>query len=140
MVITGMSSTDRLLTPAILATLAELDLTDADAGAAQLARRMSQQIDDAAWVERAADKILEAVAEKGWVAGDSIYDEVDALRRKLSARLAVSDIGPKLLAVLDDLGATPMSRAKLSKLVPQGASGPVAGGATMARLKGRLGA
>lgn len=136
----GSTSADRLLTPAIIATLDVLDLGPIDLGAAKLAVRMAQQIDDAAWSEKAADKILQHVIDAGYPADDPVHVEVDALRRKLAARLAVAELGPKLLAVLVEVGATPLARAKIAKLVPVVRGGPVRGNATLSRLVGGLGA
>lgn len=135
----ALTSTDRLLTPAILTTLAELKLGPVDSAAVKLAERMAQQLDDALWLERTADKVLKAVADAGVASGEEL-DALDALRSKVSARAAVSDLGPKLAALLGELGATPMARAKLAKLVPMSARGPVPGRTALAKLQGSLGA
>ncbi|HEY3691266.1 MAG TPA: hypothetical protein VGL46_13320 [Pseudonocardiaceae bacterium] len=135
----ALTSTERLLTPAILDTLGQLALGPADAAVEQLAVRLGQQLDDAVWSERGADKIIKAVIAEGLCSGEE-QEALDALRRKLSARMAVADLGPKLLAVLEALGATPMARAKIAKLVPTGATGPVPGQVKLHNLQGRVGA
>lgn len=135
----ALTSADRLLAPAIVATLAELNLGPVDSAAVRLAERLALQLDDAMWLEVAADKILKAVLAAG-VLADEELDALDALRRKLSARGALSDLGPKLLAVLDDLGATPMSRAKLAKMLPPGKPGTLPGRSALTELQVSLGA
>ncbi|HEX7038674.1 MAG TPA: hypothetical protein VF202_01015 [Trueperaceae bacterium] len=69
---------DRLLTPAVNATLKHLDLAAADDAAVVLARKYAAAID------AGTDETL-------------------------------NDLGPKLLAVLESLGATPRARAALQK-------------------------
>ena len=69
---------ERLLTPAVNATLTNLEFDHADAGAVALARKYAAEIDN----------------------GDA-----ETLEK----------LGPKLLAVLDALGATPRARALIQK-------------------------
>lgn len=73
-----LRSTSELLAPAIEKTIAALPLADADAAAAQLARRYAATID-------AAEHRTEAMEK----------------------------LGPKLLAALESLGATPAARSRL---------------------------
>jgi hypothetical protein len=114
----AMTSQDRTVLPAISATLRELDLADVDQGAAQLAVRIAQQLDDAQWAERVADKVLRKIVDEA-VWPDETITAMEAVKAKLAARVAVSDLAPKLTAVLMELGGTPMSRAKLAKLTPK---------------------
>jgi hypothetical protein len=132
----SVTSTDRLLGPAITETLDALDLLPEDAAAAQLARRIAQQLDDSAFAERAADKVLRAVVDRGLVTGEEM-EALDALKRKLSARTAVADLAPKLLAVLIELGATRKARAALGTTKPKVAT---AADQAMARLRAVPGA
>lgn len=137
----SVTSADRLLAPAVAETLDALDLGPLDAGAARLACRMATQIDDAARAERAADKVLERLIDAGYSEEDSLFDEVTALRQKMAARLAVTDLGPKLLAVLVELGATPKARAQIAKLTPQtGRGAPSAASRALASVRGDRGA
>jgi hypothetical protein len=133
-----LTSKDRSLTPAILATLDTLNLGPVDDSAAQLALRVAQELDSAAWAERAADKVLQAVIDDGVMEGEEL-EAVQALRAKLAARVAVSDLGPKLLSVLTEIGATPMSRARIAKLVPAAAK-PAQGRERMTSIAGGIGA
>lgn len=72
-----ITAADKLLRPAVEATLAALELTDADAALVKLTRRYAHVIDHA-------------------------EDSLIALER----------LGPKLLAALQALGATPAYRAR----------------------------
>jgi hypothetical protein len=135
-----VTSGNRELLPSISATLAELKLDEVDSAASQLLRRYAQQLDDSIWAERAADKVLKRIEVGGlkdasghvlpdddfteWTDDEraSLREEVGALRAKLAARTAVADLGPKLLTVLEAIGATPMARAKIAKMVPPSAA------------------
>jgi hypothetical protein len=77
-----------LLWPAVQETLAALDLGSEDAAARKLAQRYAQVID--------------GLPDRG---SERAHDQAWALRW----------IGPELLKVLDALGATPESRARITK-------------------------
>lgn len=90
------------ITPKIEATLAALELRPEDAGIAELALRYARTIDRAeAIAARAAQIPFDP---------DSA-DEVKRLAQRVSAQVTMSDLGPKLQAALDALGATPKARA-----------------------------
>jgi hypothetical protein len=71
---------DNLIAPAVNETLNQLDLSEADAAAAALAKRYAAAIDEA-----------------------------------INPHVVLDDLGPKLLAVLESLGATPKARAAIQK-------------------------
>lgn len=112
----ALTSADRLISPAVNATLGAIDVEPRFEAAAKLAERYAAQLDDAHWTEKRADDVLKMVEQN---ADDvELLDAVQALRAKLSARSAVENLGPKLAALLDALGATPMGKAKLDKIKP----------------------
>jgi hypothetical protein len=147
-----VTSGNRELQPSISATLAALELEPCDSAASQLIVRYGQQLDDAIWAERAADKVLDRVLGGGvrdvgghilpddlddWTDDEraTLREEVTALRAKLAARTAVADLGPKLLAALSEVGATPRARAQIAKMTPQGA--PVSGASWLSDMQKR---
>jgi hypothetical protein len=110
-----LTSTNTSMSDAVSATVEALNLETIFVSTARLAVRYAQLLDGAEFAERAADRVLRA-AERG--DDVELVEEVRALRSKLSARAAASDLGPKLEALLTDLGATPAASAKLAKLRP----------------------
>lgn len=102
---------DRKLLTAVDETLANLDLSPQDAALAQLARRYAATIDRAEAISAQAAKIP--------FDPDSA-EAVEQLRKKVSAQVTMADLGPKLLAALDALGATPKARAAAGKPPPAG--------------------
>lgn len=127
----SLQSADRLLAPAVAESLAELDLEAEDAAAAKLADRYARELDQAAAVAAQAERVLKAADED-----PELAELVAALKQKLSARSAVENLGPKLLATLDALGATPKARAAASK---GGGSGGQQGGKLAALRATRAG-
>lgn len=105
----------------VSAAIAGLTLAGEDAAAAELARRYARTIDGAA--ELAA--IAAALPYDPDTAG-----EVAKLRARVEAHVVMLELGPKLLAALEALHATPAARAKVAK--PK--SGPAAGG-TLHKLR-----
>lgn len=103
----GLQVVDRLLAPAVTASLGEIELEAEDAAAVKLAERYAREIDQADAAAAQADRVLRQIDDED----ADLQELVAALKAKLAARTAVSDLGPKLLAVLDSLGATPKARA-----------------------------
>lgn len=110
----GPCSADSLVLPAVQATLRALELADEDVAAARLAEAYARQVDDAHWVEVAADRILRKVQKDPDDDGD-LFAEVQALRNKVAAQAVLAMLGPKLHDVLTSLGATPKARASLPR-------------------------
>lgn len=94
-------------------TLASLENRPEDAGVRAIALEYARTIDRAA--------IIAAQVAKLPFDPDSA-DAVDQLRKRVSAHATMADLGPKLLAALDALGATPKAR------VAQGKGAPPSGG------------
>jgi hypothetical protein len=87
-------------------TLGQLVLGPEDAAAAALARRYAVTIDEARELAEAAARVP--------------YDpdtaaQVARLRERVQAHVVMVELGPKLLAALDALHATPAARAKVAK-------------------------
>jgi hypothetical protein len=92
-------------------TLEKLDLQPEDVAIAQLSREYAATIDNAATLAKAA--------------ADLPYDPdtavmVARLKTRVEAHVVVVEVGPKLLAALDALGATPKSRQLAGKPAPAG--------------------
>lgn len=128
----GLQSADRLLAPAVTASLAALDLADEDQAAAKLAESYARALDSAAGMESQARKVLRDAAGTD----EDLMARVEALATALSARKCLAEIGPKLTAVLVELGATPRARAGLSK----GPAVSVPGASALDRLRAASGA
>jgi len=118
-----LRAADDLLAPAVAEMLRHLDLADEDIAAARLARRYAETIDNAAII--AAD--LADLAND-----EDLARRVAVLAAKVDAQTVLDTLGPKLLAVLESLGATPKARAALRKGGTQGA-----GQGRLARLRGQ---
>lgn len=113
-----MMPADRQIAPAVDRTLAALTCDNtADAALHKLAESYARAIDRATSAEAWADAVLRKVDKD-----TDLHDEVRALKVKLTARAALSDLGPKLAVALVELGATPRSRAAMAKLVGQQAA------------------
>lgn len=122
-----MRNVESLLAPAVAATLNALQLDDQDRAAAKLAETYASAIDAAQTAESWADSVLRKIDRDS-----DLYEEIAALKLKLSARIALSDYGPKLLAVMTELGGTEKSRAQIGKKKPEK---PSAAGSALARLR-----
>lgn len=92
-------------------TLESLDIAAEDQAIAALALEYAKTLDRADVIAAAAAKVMRSLA---WDDMEG-HDQIKAIMKRVSAHAAVSDIGPKLLACLDALMATPKSRAALQK-------------------------
>jgi hypothetical protein len=114
----GVEEVGKSLSAALEITLDKLDLDDDDRAAGRLAMRYAVALDEAAAVERQADRVLRrALAEAEDV---ELIDDVKALRNKLVARAALVALGQRLESLLADLGATPGGRSKQGRGKPGG--------------------
>lgn len=104
-----LQDADHLLAPAVEESLAALTLNAEDAGAAALARAYARQIDAAARAEAWAQRALEDIGPEDPMGRAYIQ----ALAAKVEAKELFDRLGPKLLAVLESLGATPAGRSRL---------------------------
>lgn len=103
-----LRSTDGLLAPAVAETIRHLAPTKQDAAAVKLAQRYAITIDEATNV--AAD-LAASLAEATY--DDDIAKRLYTLAKRVEAQTVLADLGPKLLAALESLGATPAARARL---------------------------
>jgi hypothetical protein len=106
-------------------TLDKLDLQPEDAALKALAEQYASTMDRAAAIAAKAASLPP---------DPDIMEELDRLRKRVSAQVTVSDVGPKLLAALDALGATPKARSAVGKPAPAGKT------SKLAALRGEVGA
>jgi hypothetical protein len=116
---------------AVDVTISALDLTEVDQAAVKLAGRYAAALDESGAIDRQASRVLEKAATSG---DDELYEEVAALRAKLSARSALLSVGMRLESLLDALGATPSSRAKQTR-AGRSETQPGASNSPLARLR-----
>lgn len=102
---------ERKLAPAVDETLGNLDLSPQDAALARLAQQYARTIDQAAAIAAQAARLP---------FDPDTAEAVEQLRKRVSAQVTMADLGPKLLAALDALQATPKSRAQAGKPAPAG--------------------
>jgi hypothetical protein len=111
---------------ALREALREADPADMDKAAVQLARRYAGLLDNAAPASRyrvPLEKLDQAVAAAE-LAGVEVGDALDKIRDALSAHSVASDLGPKYLAVLAQLGLTPGARGASTAPTPAQPKGP----------------
>ncbi len=96
---------EALVSPSVAESLAKLTLSETDQAAAQLARVYAAAIDDAFEVAEQA-KLVEP-------RGEDDSRVLQGLLRRVEAQAVLGELGPKLLAVLESLGASPRARAAL---------------------------
>ena len=94
-------------------TLGALTLQPEDSALAAVAMEYARTIDRAAAIAARAAKLPP---------DPDIAEELANLRKRVSAQVTMSDLGPKLVAALDALTATPKARAAQGK--PAGGNGP----------------
>lgn len=109
-----------LLLESVEKTVDALPIHDIDAAIVHLAQLYADEVDNAAAWRARADRAARTVREEH---GDdsALYEEVEALRAKLSERAALLALGKQLQSALVELGATPRSRAAKSG-TPNGAA------------------
>lgn len=118
-----------LLAPTVRQTLGALPLGDADQAAAELAYRYAQQIDQAEAAAKIAERAVKSLMRED-LDDDDHEKYVYALAAKVEAAALLAQLGPKLLAVLESLGATPAARSKL-----KGVKTPDAAPSALERLR-----
>ena len=106
----GLQASDRLLAFAVVESIESLDLSPEDAALAKIAEKYAREIDGAAAAAVQADRVLREIDDD-----PDLSELVGALKAKLAYRSALENLGPKLVAVLDALGATPKARASAGK-------------------------
>lgn len=96
------------LETAVAAALEACDLAPRDAGAAELARLLAVEIDQAERAEHFAERALEQVDPED----EELNALIRVLRSKAGHRDAIVRCGQRLESLLVALGATPGARAK----------------------------
>lgn len=99
------------MTGKVRETVGHLQLQPEDAGIAELALRYAETMDRAA-------ELAELAAQVPYDPDTAV--QVARLRQRVEAHVVMVDLGPKLQAALDALGATPKSRALAGKPPPAG--------------------
>lgn len=91
-------------------TVAALPTEDVDAAIVHLAQLFAEKIDRADALAASAAKLArDVLAEHG--PESALFERVDALAAKVSARDTLDRLGARLQAALVELGATPKSRS-----------------------------
>lgn len=103
---------ERTVRWALEAALRETRTAAADAAAVALARRYADDLDEAAVVSVAAGRWLREV--EGWM-DPQLYERVRALLDRVEQTAVLALLGPKLAAVLAELGMTPRARADVTR-------------------------
>lgn len=113
----------RGLAAKVTETIEKLTLAPEDVAVAALAVQYARTLDRC--------EAIAADARKMPFDPDSV-EALDQLKKRVAAVTATSDLGPKLLAALDALGATPKARAA------KGTPAPSSGSSRLAALRGEL--
>src|SRR6266536_129927 len=103
-----LRDTDELLAPAVEEMLAALQSDQVDAAAVRLAQRYARDIDDARLVAASLEPVLREIL----ALDPKIHDRLLSLAVRIERTTVLASLGPKLLAALEQLGATPAARSK----------------------------
>lgn len=101
------------MTRSVRESVGNLELRPEDAGISALAVRFARTIDDAA-------ELAELAAGMPYDPDTAV--QLARLRQRVEAHTVMVEVGPKLQAALDALGATPKARAQVLKPAAPGAS------------------
>ncbi len=126
----------RLLAPAVAEALDALpaeSLTAADVAVARLARASARTIDEAAVTYQIAMELLDELAGVDEDYGG--YRRIERTVKAIEHAEILANLGPKLLAALQQLGATPAARAAQAGGKPAAGS-PVRGLASLRAARG----
>lgn len=104
-----LRSVEHLLAPAVAETIDKLTTAAEDAGAIALAKRYAREIDEAAVIRASLTKALRELEQLD----QDLHDKFLTLAVQIEETAVLGNLGPKLLATLEQLGATPAARAKL---------------------------
>lgn len=103
------------LADAVADSIAALELTARDRGAAALAHALATEIDEAKAAERVATKALARARNED---DPELEEVIRALRAKVGHRDAIVRCGQRLEGILVQLGATPGARGKAAPVGP----------------------
>lgn len=104
-----------------------------DAAAVELARRYSRELDEAVVVAASLTKALRELLELD----ADLHDRFLVLTTRIEATAVAAAVGPKLLAVLEQLGMTPAGRARLLGREGGGGRGDGSRGSKLDELRER---
>lgn len=116
----GLRDAAGLIAPKVRESLEELTLSGEDAAVSKLAELYAKELDAASGLAAKADAILKGVTRTGDL---ELIEAVTALRNRVTAKATLENLGPKLLAALESLGATPKARAAAGKARAGGGGG-----------------
>lgn len=114
----NLRSADGLLAHEVAATVDRLEHTDDDKALIALAKHYADVIDRAESAVEDAEAALDGIDLADAPTRKLIY----RLKAKVEAHTTLAELGPKLQAALESLGASPTARAKLKGGAPS--SGP----------------
>lgn len=98
---------DDLVAPAVAEAVSKLDTKPEDVALVRLVERYAAAIDAAARIALAAEEIEPENADQARA--------LSALRDRVDAVTVLADLGPKLAAALEMLGASPKARAGFAR-------------------------
>lgn len=104
-----LRSAEHLLAPAVAETIDKLATSAEDAGAIALAKRYAREIDEAAVIRASLTKALRELEQLD----QDLHDKFLTLAVQIEETAVLGNLGPKLLATLESLGATPAARSRL---------------------------
>jgi hypothetical protein len=107
---------------AVNEALKNLTVADRDKAAVQLAKRYAALIDEATPASKYRDPMRAISRAIGMSGDEDAVKAFDKIADALAAHSVMSDLGPKLLAVLTALGMTPAGRG--AKIADDGAQRP----------------
>jgi hypothetical protein len=110
----NLQDADRTMSAAVALTLDALKVAPEDAAAKRLAQRYAAAIDAAERAQWLAEKALDEIP------ADDVMGRayIQTLAAKVEVKELLDRLGPKLLAALEALGATPQARARLRGAQP----------------------
>ena len=119
------------LVEALSAALGQIATRGEDQAAVAVARRYAAAIDEAAELARLAEQLWRELP-----AGDDVARrQLAALERRVTEQAVLGELGPKLVAVLVELGMTPRARAGVTG--KGGGAGDNGGGTKADELRAR---
>jgi len=99
---------DELVRPAVEKMLAALQPDQVDAAVVRLAQRYAHDIDEAHLIAASLEPVLREIM----ALDPKIHDRLLPLAVRIERTAVLASLGPKLLAALEQLGATPAARAR----------------------------
>ena len=105
---------------------------DCDAATVALAKRYALELDDSSVISTAAQKALRDLMQVEEI-DDEVFEKFEALAARIEETHVAALIGPKFLAVLEQLNLTP--KARNAVLTPGGGGGGDGGATPLGHLR-----